>query len=607
MSDHKTMLRVQPVKGNSVTGTINHQNTTLRTASKKRNIDRQRTKFNVTSRGNENMSITLNDYLVKHSLTPKPAFDLSNDKQRQKWSAQIGKALIDNNALARREATANIMAEFIIQPPKNWLNENAPNWKAGVITPRLNEYMTEAQRFIEEAHGENFIQMNWHFDEETLHAHAFVVPMEVRTTKTRYIPKGSNAPEHQHRNIINYTPHFSDDKAVTDKARIEKNADTATKFGRLQTAFHEHMALKFPEINRGTRNSKSKNKSHHEHHKENDAIKARQEETIRQIELDNQSRIDRMAYMNALTEETNILGKKTGFYKLSVTEIEKIRQQDAELLSLVPSVIASIKELTEEVLDSRNARTQAAVLQQELANLSKVDTVRQAFFESLQLKLTDSDRNKFVREMDVDTFANTFIPVKWRDMNVLINQARIYKPELALPRNALDVCIIYATAVNKKPVTAAMAIATLKYNHITPAQGSDFDGAIIVSGTSELAAKAQARLTTDVNALHSTNRNTCIQASEIVKEHRQRLEKQAQEKIATEQAQQRKADEDAKAKIQQQETVRREAEADFMAAAAKQKQEQKEKAVAERAERAEAAAPPTAPTTAKKPRGIRPR
>ena len=600
MPEHKTMLRVQPVKGNSVTGTINHQNTTLRTASKKRNIDRQRTKFNVTSRGNENMSITLNDYLVKHSLTPKPAFDLSNDKQRQKWSAQIGKALIDNNALARREATANIMAEFIIQPPKNWLNENAPNWKAGVITPRLNEYMTEAQRFIEEAHGENFIQMNWHFDEETLHAHAFVVPMEVRTTKTRYIPKGSNAPEHQHRNIINYTPHFSDDKAVTDKARIEKNADTATKFGRLQTAFHEHMSLKFPEIKRGTRNSKSKNKSHHEHHKENDAIKARQEETIRQIELDNQSRIDRMAYMNALTEETNILGKKTGFYKLSVTEIEKIRQQDAELLSLVPSVIASIKELTEEVLDSRNARTQAAVLQQELANLSAVNAERLAFFDLFQIASTDKERNKLVREMKMDTLTKTFLPEEYWDIDATYKRALKYNIRLEPPRNSLDICIMYSTILRETHVTASTAIADVVNRELSPSQEPNFYAAIASSGTAFIAGVLGNKLTSNIKE--------CAVAKENVKAWRIARAQKEQDKIESEQALQRKADEDAKAKIRQQETVRREAEADFMAAAAKQEQEQKDKTAAERAERTEAAkaaAPTTAPTPTKKPRGIR--
>ena len=600
MQDLKTTLRVGPTKADGFTATLNHQSTTYRLACGKQNIDKARTKFNITSHGNANMAITLSDNLVSHGFTAKPGVDLNNDKQRQKWSSKLGKELIENKALARSDKRANVMAEFIIQPPNEWLNQHAPDWKTGVITPVLKEYMSEAKRFLDETHGQNFIQMNWHFDEETLHAHAFVLPVENRTTSAGYIKNGSDAPTEVHRKIINYATSFSDNKSTIIQAKINNASDTDTKFGRLQTAFHEHMSLKFPEIKRGTRNSKSKNKSHHEHHKENDAIKSRQEETICRIERVNQSRIDRMAYMNTLIEETNILGKKTGFYKLSVTEIEKIMQQDAEQLSLVPSVIASITELTKEVLDSRNARTQAAVLQQELANLSAVNAERLAFFDLFQIASTDKERNKLVREMKMDTLTKTFLPEEYWDIDATYKRALKYNIRLEPPRNSLDICIMYSTILRETHVTASTAIADVVNRELSPSQEPNFYAAIASSGTAFIAGVLGNKLTSNIKE--------CAVAKENVKAWRIARAQKEQDKIESEQALQRKADEDAKAKIRQQETVRREAEADFMAAAAKQEQEQKDKTAAERAERTEAAkaaAPTTAPTPTKKPRGIR--
>lgn len=232
MTKHKVQFRVEPVRMSKLRATFNHQSSEKRKLSAKQNIDKDKTDLNIISRGQESLEKSFYDYLEQNNMLDKetnmPVFERS------------------------RSTDPTCMAEMVFSPSHAWLEENAPNWKVGKISEPLKLYMETTQDFLIKKYGEQFIHASWHLDEKTFHCHAFVVPT---STKQVFDNRKSKNRKLIDLNKISYHKQFSDLRATFKQARLENNSEL-TKLGKLQTEFSNHLIEKFPNFERGLKNSK---------------------------------------------------------------------------------------------------------------------------------------------------------------------------------------------------------------------------------------------------------------------------------------------------------------------------------------------------------------
>lgn len=209
MSQHQVVLRVAPIKNSaSLTGSAIHQQRGH--ASDQAHIDTARSVNNQVLFGTGDIVADVTSVVSKY-------------KKAHKDTAEC--------------------AEIILTANHKYFDEISPEWRKGVFTPKMKEWIDRNIRYLEKKYP-GLASAVLHLDEQSPHIHAMVVPVATYNIKFRRGEKDVTR--------IAYNRVFGDDWSVINEARRLKNSEL-TKLGRLQTDY----ATEFADLGlrRGIRNN----------------------------------------------------------------------------------------------------------------------------------------------------------------------------------------------------------------------------------------------------------------------------------------------------------------------------------------------------------------
>ena len=214
-----TVLRVEPVKAAGLGGAESHQMREFYET----HIDQSRSALNRVLVGSGNIKQDALEIINRHSL--------ANSK------------------------TTIVAADIILTAHSEYFERISPNWQSGNISPQLKKWIDINVAWLKAQYGEGLASVVLHADETAIHLHAVVVPVCTYKIKHRYGEKEVTR--------INYRHLFADDMATIREARKNKNSDTVTKLGRLQTNYAQ--AMNGLDLTRGLRNSRATHEEIKEH------------------------------------------------------------------------------------------------------------------------------------------------------------------------------------------------------------------------------------------------------------------------------------------------------------------------------------------------------
>ena len=84
------------------------------------------------------------------------------------------KAMIGKYKKAHKDTTP--CAELVLTAKREWFDEISPEWRKGVFTPQMQNWIDSNLQFLKDAYP-GLVSADMHLDEEAPHIHAMVVPL----------------------------------------------------------------------------------------------------------------------------------------------------------------------------------------------------------------------------------------------------------------------------------------------------------------------------------------------------------------------------------------------------------------------------------------------
>ncbi len=211
---HKTVFRVAPVRASGLAGLTHHQNRTHSVTDT--NVIPEYTHLNQVLIGSGD---------AKHDVL--------------EFASHYKQAKSDDDPL--------VAAEFVATAAKEYFDKDFTGWREH---PEVLKKWIDANMDYIETNKEKIgvaVSCILHMDEGAPHLHIVTVPLSETRVKNKYVDRTETK--------ISYSKLLYDNDATLKHAKATGTVDTATKLGRLQTEYADHMREHGLDLERGVSNT----------------------------------------------------------------------------------------------------------------------------------------------------------------------------------------------------------------------------------------------------------------------------------------------------------------------------------------------------------------